>query len=109
MRSTNQGLVGLLESGDAASHPFVIGELACGRLPRRLPFLELLARLPRAPIATHDEAMSFVDRHRLAATGIGWVDVHLLASTRLAGTRLWTLDRRLRAVAGKLGLLATDL
>jgi hypothetical protein len=53
--------------------------------------------------------MSFVERYRLAGTGIGWVDIHLLASTRLAGSRLWTLDRRLRTAAGKLGLLANDL
>jgi len=36
--------------------------------------------------------------------GIGWVDVHLLASARLTGIPLWTLDRRLKEVAGSLGL-----
>jgi len=87
----------------------VIGELACGRLPRRLAFLEALARLPRAPIVTHDEAMTFAEGNRLSGMGIGWIDIHLLASARLAGTRLWTLDRRLRTAAGKLGLSANDV
>ncbi len=31
--------------------------------------------------------------------GIGWVDVQLLASARLTGIPLWTLDRRLKEVA----------
>jgi len=36
--------------------------------------------------------------------GIGYVDVHLLASARLAGARLWTRDKRLVVVANALEL-----
>jgi len=40
--------------------------------------------------------------------GIGYVDAHLLAAARLtAGSKLWTRDRRLQAVAAQLGLAAT--
>jgi predicted nucleic acid-binding protein len=46
----------------------------------------------------------FVERHRLAATGIGWVDAHLLASAEAAGAALLTRDRRLRLQADRLGL-----
>jgi predicted nucleic acid-binding protein len=46
-----------------------------------------------------------VDRHSLAGRGTGWIDVHLLAATALAGNaRLWTRDKRLAAVADELGL-----
>ncbi len=31
--------------------------------------------------------------------GLGWIDVGLLASARLAGARLWTKDRALRTAA----------
>jgi hypothetical protein len=55
-------------------------------------------------VAEHDEAVAFVDRHGLAGRGIGWVDVHLLCSAALSGTRLWTLDRRLQALATRLEL-----
>ena len=106
LRHGNAGLVVQLEAGEVSSHPFVIGELACGRLARRQQILGLLSRLPTAPIAAHEEVMSLVEQHRLAGTGIGWIDVYLLASTRLAGTRLWTLDRRLKAAAHTMGLLA---
>jgi len=44
--------------------------------------------------------MTFVDAHRLAGRGLGWVDMHLLASAALAHTSLWSLDRRLAATAG---------
>jgi hypothetical protein len=67
--------------------------------------LSLLGDLPRAAVATHDEAMHFIDAHRLMGRGIGYVDVHLLASTALQGdARLWTLDRRLAKVASELEL-----
>jgi len=36
--------------------------------------------------------------------GIGFVDVHLLASAQLAGIPLWTADKRLKSVAIKLDL-----
>jgi predicted nucleic acid-binding protein len=38
----------------------------------------------------------------LHGCGIGWVDAHLLASARLSGARLWTLDAPLSAVAASL-------
>ena len=41
--------------------------------------------------------------------GLGWVDVHLLASALLAGVPLWTLDRPLARAAGQLGLRPSAL
>lgn len=86
-------------------HPFVLGELACGRLRDRETTLAALGDLPSAPLASHQEAMVFLNRYSLAGRGIGWVDVHLLASTALAGdAKLWTRDRRLAAVAADLDM-----
>lgn len=93
-----------LEDGEVATHPFVIGELNCGSLRRREDILSLLAALPRTRVATHDEAMALVDAHALGGVGIGWVAVHLLAASRLSRVRLWTRDRRLQAVADRLGI-----
>jgi predicted nucleic acid-binding protein len=97
-------LVDLLMDQRVAAHPFVEGELACGRLANRSEVIELIGRLPRAPEASHDEAMALVERWGLTGRGVGWVDVHLLASARIAGYGLWTRDRRLQAVAAELGL-----
>jgi hypothetical protein len=37
--------------------------------------------------------------------GIGWVDVHLLASAKLSGFGLWLLDRRLAFNAREQGVM----
>ena len=89
-------------------HPFVLGELALGNLRRREEILRILRRLPQATSASHGELLEFIDREALFGRGIGYVDAHLLAAARLTtGTKLWTHDRRLQAVAAQLGLAAT--
>jgi predicted nucleic acid-binding protein len=98
-------LSALLASRVVMIHPFVIGELACGHLPERDAVFEALARLPQAPVVPHGEVLAFVERHRLMARGIGWVDVHLLASATVAGrVSLWSRDRRLMAAAAERGV-----
>jgi hypothetical protein len=52
----------------------------------------------------NDEVMTFVERHRLMGRGVGWVDVHLLASAALGSMLLWSADRRLAAIARSLGV-----
>ena len=86
-------------------HPFILGELACGDLKRRAQVLALMGDLPHAPVATEMEALDFIDRRRLMGRGIGYIDVHMLASVVLTGTaRLWTRDKRLATVADDLAL-----
>lgn len=97
-------LAELLESADEWSHPFVIGELACGNLSRRPHVIELLDALPQAPVVDHEEALEFVTTRRLFGRGLGWIGVHLLASAQLARVPLWTLDRRLASAARQLAL-----
>lgn len=98
-------LRGLLEAGLVLGHAFVIGELACGRIPDRANLLRLLRELPQAVVAEPEEVLGFIERHDLAGAGIGYVDAHLLASAALTlGARLWSGDRRLAAAAGRLGL-----
>jgi hypothetical protein len=84
-----------------------IGTLALGSLRRRDAFLSDLRGLPQATVAWDDEVLDLIDREALFGRGIGYVDAHLLAAGRLtAGSRLWTRDRRLHAVAAQLGLAA---
>lgn len=103
-RRSNADLERLLEAGRVLTHPFVIGELACGSLGRRSEILRLIDALPAAPVATHEEVLTFIERQHLYGTGLGWIDVHLLASARLSQRSLWSADRRLRAAALRLGL-----
>lgn len=103
-RRSNRDLDYLLVEGEVMTHPFVIGELACGSLRERAEILRLFEALPAVPLASHDEVLEFVDRAKLHSSGLGWIDVHLLASARLAHVSLWSADRRLRQAAIKLGL-----
>ena len=103
LRRGDAQLAALLECGGVVMHPFVLGEISCGSLADRSTVLELLQDLPAAIVADYDEALSFIDRHALHGKGIGFVDVHLLASVALThGAKLWTRDKRLKAAAHEL-------
>jgi hypothetical protein len=104
LRAGGTGLEALLDSGEVACHPFVVGELSCGHLTNRAEVLSLLRALPMAEALEHEEALRFIDSRRLMGKGLGYVDVHLLASAVLAGVPLWTLDRRLSEASSRLGL-----
>ncbi len=102
LRSGIIGLEGLLHKGRVVCHPFIIGELACGNLQNRSEILRYLQALPQAIQAEHEEVMRFIDNFRLRGKGLGYVDLHLLASAVLTRVPLWTLDQELREVAVKL-------
>jgi predicted nucleic acid-binding protein len=105
LRRRDAALAIELGAGTVLVHPFVVGEIACGRWPGRAETLSLLAELPPAVVATHGETLVFIERHDLAGAGIGYLDMHLLASTALTpGARLWTRDKRLAAAAAALRL-----
>ncbi len=105
LRLGESALATALEGGQVMMHPFVLGELACGNLKNRDEVLRLLGDLPAAPTATDPEALDFIERRALMGRGIGYIDVHLLASAALDGVaRLWTRDHRLSAAAAELKL-----
>lgn len=104
LRAGVPGLAVALRNGLVGTHPFVIGELACGRIPNRREVLRLLGRLPEAPVASAAEVLAYIEWNDVIGTGVGLVDVHLLVSAKLGGVRLWSRDKRLNAVAARLGL-----
>lgn len=100
-------LASILQREDLLLHPFVIGELALGYLPGPPDVIASLKLQFQAPVVDPDEILLFIGKHGLAGSGIGYVDVHLLASiSSIANARLWTLDKRLHAVATKLAIAA---
>jgi predicted nucleic acid-binding protein len=98
-------LESLLDEGEVACHPFIIGELACGNISNRKQILAFLRSLPQTGAAGQDEVMSLIETHRFMGMGIGFIDAHLLASARLAGTPIWTRDLPLKKAAAKLDVL----
>ena len=107
-RESNLHLEQLLHEMEVMSHPFIIGELACGNLKNRSEILLLLESLPRAPLVDHAELLYFVEKHSLSGKGIGFVDASLLASAQLVNARLWTVDLPLKRAAEKLKLIYTQ-
>ena len=105
LRRHNAALSQALEAGSILMHPFVIGELASGNLRNRAALLALWSDMPAAPAATHDEVLEFIDRQKLMGSGLGYIDVHLVAAVALTGGgRLWTRDVTLGAAARRLGM-----
>jgi predicted nucleic acid-binding protein len=94
----------LLNEGQVACHPFIVGELACGNLKNRSQILSLLSTLPFSLTAEHEEVMQFIEKQRLMGKGLGYIDMHLLASAMLTRIPLWTLDKRLHGVSTTLQL-----
>lgn len=104
-KQRNEHLVALLETGRVVCHPHVIVEVACGTPPNRQLVLALLEELEFAPVATVLELLGLIERRALYARGWGLVDIGLLASALLdEHTLVWTLDKRLSAMAADLGL-----
>jgi predicted nucleic acid-binding protein len=104
LRHDNHDLRRMLDSGSVLCHPFVIGELACGNLRNRRMILDLLDALPCALVAQHLEVLRLVEERRLFGQGLGWIDMHLIASALLQNFPLWTLDKALRLAGTKLGV-----
>lgn len=106
-RKQNARLSAALIRGDALMHAFVLGELALGDEQRFTEISKDLMDLPNAKIASSNEVLRLISRQALAGSGIGYVDAHLVASALLMpDVRLWTRDRRLRAVADRLSISA---
>ena len=104
LRSSERHLKKLLFDGKVLCHTHIIGELACGNIKNRKEIISLLQALPMAPHIEFNEYLYFIDRNKLNGRGIGFVDVHLLASAQLGQVKLWTVDKRLRTTAVKFGL-----
>jgi predicted nucleic acid-binding protein len=101
-------LIDRLSEGVVLMHPFVSGELACGNLRHRSEILSDLHALPPASLASNSEVLNLIEDRRLWGRGLGWVDLHLLASALLSGCGFWTLDRRLAVAAKELGLSSSS-
>ena len=95
------GHVGLEMAG---VHPYVVGEFSCGSFRDRAATLKELRDLPQALVAGDAELYYLLETYRLWGTGLGWVDLHMLASAAVSGWRLLTADHALQRAAAKVGI-----
>ena len=104
-RHGNAGLAHLLALDLVMMHPLVLGEIACGTPPQRAQTLLDLGLLQATQEASVLETMTLIDREALFGLGCGLIDMQLLASTLITpGAELWTLDKRVEALAQGLGV-----
>ncbi len=109
LRYGDETLAQYLSQGQVHIHPMITSELACGYLQNRKQLISLWQNLPGAIEASHHEALYFLESHALMGKGIGFVDLHLLASAHLTpNTQLWTRDKRLAGIAQSLGIEFPD-
>ncbi len=105
-RRADPVLQSLVATDRILSHPLILLELACGTppAPRDRTLFDLRA-LQHVVVATTDETLALIEQERLYDTGCGAVDVMLLTSTLLTSSALlWTDDRKLHALALRLGV-----
>ncbi len=103
-RHGNSGLQKLLQDDAVASHPFIIGELACGNISNRTEILSLMQSLPMLDVVQTEELLLFIDHNKIMGTGLGFVDVHLMAAAALAEVPLWTQDKKLKQTCARLSI-----
>lgn len=109
LHERDAGLVALLSDDEVGCHPYVIEELALGSIKQRKTMLELLESLRRFPVLDHAEVMTLINGRRLWGRGLSAVDCHLLGAVALvAGSQLWTRDKRLIAACRDMGVAYRD-
>ena len=102
LRKGDPLLSDLLNEGKVITHPYVIGELRLGNIPKRKSFLSLIENLPLCTQATNEEVTFLIEENKLHGKGIGYIDAHILASAIISAAPLWTLDKRLDSISKKL-------
>ena len=104
LNRTESELVKLLNSAMVCTHPFIIGELSCGNISKRSEILNLLNSLPRIEPAFEEEVYTLLDDKKLYGIGLGFVDIHLLASALINHVIIWTTDKVLKKTAQNLNI-----
>lgn len=94
----------LLALDEVAGHELVYGELLIGDRGGRRKLLAAYERMHQAGLVAHSDVVAFVRDRDLHGRGVGWIDIHLLASALVERLQLWTADPRFSAVANQLGI-----
>lgn len=94
----------LLGLAEVTGHELVYGELLVGDRGGRAKLLTAYEQMHQARIVPHREVVAFVRDRGLYGRGVGWIDMHLLASALVGRLQLWTADPRFFAIAKELGV-----
>ena len=105
LREAEAHLLEILSVGKVLMHAMIVGEIACGNLANRAQVLRNMKSLSAINELEHGDVLSMIEAKGLTGRGIGFVDAHLACAVlNREGAVLWTRDRRLREIAGNLGI-----
>jgi predicted nucleic acid-binding protein len=109
LRQPDPAVSNLLRAEEIVMHSAVLGEVLLGNFRDRGAVFRALSQLPTIESAPDSDVIRLIELHHLFGSGVGFVDVHLLAACLLnQATYLWTTDRRLMDAAKRLGVDATS-
>jgi predicted nucleic acid-binding protein len=94
----------LLGLGEVTGHELVFGELLIGDRGGRRKLLEAYDRVHQVAMIPHGDVVAFVRERDLHGRGVGWIDLHLLASAIVGRLQLWTAAPRFSALADEFGV-----
>jgi predicted nucleic acid-binding protein len=94
----------LLNRDEVAGHEFIYGELLIGDRGGRKKLLSAYEKMHQVVMLPHHDVVSFVHARKLNGRGVGWLDVHLLASAIVGRMQLWTVDVNLSSLAKELNI-----
>ena len=101
---SDEDLKVLLLSNQVCIHPYILGELSCGNISNRKEVLSLLRTLRSIDLVLDEEVFILIEERKLFGQGLGFIDIHLLASAMIHQVPIWTRDKSLKRVAVELGI-----
>ena len=104
LHHSDEDLKELLLSSQVCIHPYILGELSCGNISNRKEILSLLRALPTIDTVLDEEVFTLIERNKLYGKGLGFIDVHLLASALIHNVLIWTRDKSLEREVKELGI-----
>lgn len=93
-----------IEAGEVYLHPYVLTELILGGLKKELQVR--MESFVNVSILSENQLRKFITEEKLFGRGLGFVDIHLLAASRINQCNIWTYDSYLKNAAIHLGIRA---
>jgi rRNA-processing protein FCF1 len=78
--------------------------MSCGNISNRKEVLSLLSTLKSVDLILDEEVFILIENRKLFGKGLGFIDVHLLASAMIHHVSVWTRDKALKRVAREVGV-----
>lgn len=100
-KKTDSFLVSALKEDRVVVHPLIIQEISLGHIKNRELIIELVSYLHTVPIISHEEIQNFILKNKLAGSGVGVIDIHLLFSAIKGNLNIYTFDKSLIKLSKK--------